>query len=52
MLELRESFALFDNDGDGSISESELRAAMQSLGYNPSDTQIHNMISGYDVDGK
>ena len=31
--ELREAFDLFDTDGSGSIDPKELRAAMQSLGF-------------------
>jgi Ca2+-binding EF-hand superfamily protein len=30
--ELREAFALFDVDGDGTITMSELRDVMKSLG--------------------
>ena len=31
--EIKEAFDLFDTDGSGSIDPKELRAAMQSLGF-------------------
>ena len=31
--EIKEAFDLFDTDGSGSIDPRELRAAMQSLGF-------------------
>ena len=32
IAEFKEAFGLFDNDGDGSITEKELGQAMRSLG--------------------
>jgi calmodulin len=43
---------LFDKDGDGTITEKELATVMKSLGHNPSDAELRNMISEIDVDGK
>ena len=41
--EIREAFNLFDTDGSGTIDPKELKAAMQSLGFdskNPTVTII------------
>ena len=37
IAEFKEAFALFDQDGDGTITLPELRTVMQSLGQNPTD---------------
>ena len=42
--ELREAFQLFDNDGDGLITIKELGAVMRSLGRNPSDAELRDII--------
>jgi len=46
----KDAFAIFDKDGDGTISTSELAQAMKSLGQNPSDAEIQDMINEVDVD--
>lgn len=47
----REAFANFDIDGSGRIDISEVRAALQSLGQNPSDEDLFLMMSQVDDDG-
>ncbi|VUZ56472.1 unnamed protein product [Hymenolepis diminuta] len=49
--ELKEAFALFDKDGNGSISRGELKYLMTSLGQNPTRENIKKMIDEVDVDG-
>lgn len=49
--ELKEAFALFDKDGNGSISRGELKHLMISLGHNPTRENIKKMINEVDVDG-
>ncbi|XP_062620981.1 neo-calmodulin-like isoform X2 [Saccostrea cucullata] len=49
--DFKETFNLFDKDGDGTISTSELAVVMRSLGQNPSDDDIENMLRGVDEDG-
>ncbi|KAK3580768.1 hypothetical protein CHS0354_023057 [Potamilus streckersoni] len=49
--ELRQAFALFDKDGDGTVSTKELGTVMRSLGQNPSPQQLENIIREVDVDG-
>ena len=51
MLELREAFTLFDKDGGGSISSSELGAVIRSLGQNPTEEELKEMIADVDEDG-
>ncbi|KAK4629180.1 Calmodulin [Fulvia fulva] len=46
----REAFALFDKNGDGEITAEELGAVMRSLGQNPSDSELKDMINEVDVD--
>jgi len=46
----KDAFSIFDKDGDGTISTSELAEAMKSLGQNPSDGEIQDMINEVDVD--
>lgn len=47
---LWETFKVFDADGSGAISPEELKAIMQSLGQNPSDSQLQEMIQEVDLD--
>jgi calmodulin len=49
--EFREVFNLFDKDGSGTISASELGTVMRTLGQNPSETEVENMIREVDKDG-
>ncbi|CAG9460947.1 unnamed protein product [Pedinophyceae sp. YPF-701] len=50
--EFREAFNLFDRDGDGAISALELGTAMRSLGANPTEREIKDMMDRLDVDEK
>jgi Ca2+-binding EF-hand superfamily protein len=43
---------LLDKDGDGNISNYEIRSLMNSLGYSPSEEDISAVISKIDIDGK
>ncbi len=51
-VELKEAFEVFDKDGDGTISGRELGTVMRSLGQNPSEAALQDMISEVDIDGK
>ena len=49
--ELREAFNLFDTNGDGTIDPKELKAAMQSLGFEAKNHTVYQMISDIDKNG-
>ena len=43
--EIREAFSLFDTDSSGTIDPKELKAAMQSLGFENKNPTIYQMIA-------
>lgn len=47
--EIREAFALFDTEQTGVIDPKELKAAMQSLGFEQKNPTIYNMIADLDT---
>jgi len=49
--ELYEAFKIFDKDGNGLISPSELRFAMENIGEKMTELDVCNMISEADLDG-
>ena len=49
--EFKEAFGMFDKDGDGRITTSELAAVMKALGQNPTQTELKDMIREMDSDG-
>ena len=49
--EMREAFKVFDKDGNGYISESELRHVMTNLGEKLTDQEVDEMIKEADIDG-
>jgi len=48
---MREAFSLFDKDGDGCITSSELLTVMCSLGQPATDEEAKQMIQQVDRDG-
>ncbi|KAM3147209.1 EF-hand domain [Paramecium bursaria] len=51
LQEFKEAFALFDKDGDGTITIKELGMVMRSLGINPTYKDLKEMIREVDFDG-
>ncbi|ESQ42143.1 hypothetical protein EUTSA_v10014926mg [Eutrema salsugineum] len=49
--EFKETFSLFDKDGDGFISMKELGTVMASSGQNPTEAELQDMINEVDADG-
>ena len=49
--EWRTIFNLFDVDGDQSITCEELGVVLRSMGQNPSDKELKEMIDEMDEDG-
>ena len=47
---LWQAFKLLDADGNSSISASELRQVMHSLGQSPTDNELHDLIEEVDID--
>ena len=47
---LRETFKIFDKDGNGYINASELKELMEKLGEKLSDEEIEKMIAEADLD--
>jgi len=52
LTEFKEAFSLFDKDGDGTITTKELGTVMRSLGQNPTEAELQDMINEVDADGK
>merc|ERR1712010_71401 len=51
IAEFKEAFSLFDKDGDGTITTKELGTVMGSLGQNPTEAELQDMINEVDADG-
>ncbi|XP_030217708.1 calmodulin-alpha-like [Gadus morhua] len=51
IAEFKEAFSLVDKDGDGTITTKELGTVMHSLGQNPRETELQDMINEVDADG-
>jgi len=49
---LEAAFSLFDKDGDGKISRKELGVVMKSLGQNPSESELQDMVNEVDANGE
>merc|ERR1712020_289307 len=47
----KEAFTVFDKNQHGTITTKELSTVMRSLGQNPTDAEVQDMINEVDVDG-
>jgi len=48
--EYKEAFSLLDKDGDGTITTKEVGTLMRSLGQNPTESELQDMINEVDPD--
>ena len=51
MQEFKDAFTIFDKNGDGTITITELGAAMRSLGSDPTESELQDVINEVDADG-
>merc|ERR1719426_429572 len=49
--EIKEAFELFDADNSGMIDATELKSAMEALGFKPKREEIKKMLADIDKDG-
>lgn len=49
--DFKEAFSLLDKDGDGTINTKELGILMRSLGQNPTEQELEEIIREIDMDG-
>lgn len=50
IAEFRESFSLFDKNGDGTITIEDLEGSVRSLDKNQTKVELKDMINEVDVD--
>ncbi|GAH07841.1 unnamed protein product, partial [marine sediment metagenome] len=49
-LQFKETFNIFDKNGDGKICRSELASVIRCLGKNPTESQLNQIMSEADTD--
>ena len=52
IAEIREIFSLFDKDADGFVQTSDLGTIVRGLNFNPSETEVAEMIRDVDPEGR
>ncbi len=52
IAEIREIFSLFDKDADGFVATSDLGTIVRGLNFNPSETEVAEMVKEVDPDGR
>ena len=51
-VEYRDAFRFFDKDESGYITTKELGSIMRSLGQNPTEVELQDIMNTVDFDGK
>ena len=52
IMEYKEAFSLFDKDGDGFISNAEFATVIRSMGINPLESEIAELVATSNTPGK
>ena len=52
IAEIREIFSLFDKDADGFVATSDLGTIVRGLNFNPSETDVAEMVKEVDPDSR
>ncbi|KIY99453.1 Calmodulin [Monoraphidium neglectum] len=52
IADIKEAFALFDQDNDGYLAIGELGTVMRALGRNPTEAQVRQLAKEVDPDGR
>eukprot|EP00091_Calanus_sinicus_P007894 TRINITY_DN19243_c0_g1_i1.p1 TRINITY_DN19243_c0_g1~~TRINITY_DN19243_c0_g1_i1.p1 ORF type:complete len:114 (-),score=25.77 TRINITY_DN19243_c0_g1_i1:29-370(-) len=47
----REAFTRYDTDNDGVVSTKEVAQVFRSIGYNPTEAELQDLINTVDKDG-
>uniref|UniRef100_A0A667GMJ3 EF-hand domain-containing protein n=1 Tax=Lynx canadensis TaxID=61383 RepID=A0A667GMJ3_LYNCA len=50
IAELKEAFSLFDKDGGGAVTTRKFGTVVRSLGQNPTEDELQDMINKVDAD--
>ena len=51
ITEYKEIYDIFDSDGSGNISDQEVAQVMRTLGQNPTDEEVAELVKKIDVSG-
>lgn len=51
LKKFHEAFSIWDKDNDGTVSTEELELVLRSLGQNPTDAQLRDVINEMDTEG-
>ncbi|XP_064621637.1 calmodulin-A-like isoform X2 [Lineus longissimus] len=51
IAEFKEAFSMFDKDGDETITTEEIGGILRSLGQNPTEAELWDMVNEVDEDG-
>ena len=49
--DVKEVFSLFDRDNDGAIMSKEVICVLRSVGYNPTEIEVKDLLDIYDAEG-
>ena len=52
MTDIQEVYTLFDKDNDGAIATRDVIAVLRSLGYNPAEKEVKQLLEEFDAEGK